>query len=57
MVTLMSQMCLEETWPSDEARYWGYKEAQLRPETPRNAICLNCSVSRFPLLRRKFRLA
>ena len=29
-----------KTWPSDDARYWGYKEAQLRPETPRNAISL-----------------
>jgi hypothetical protein len=26
----MSAKCQEETWPSEGARYWGYKEAQLR---------------------------
>ena len=45
----MSPKCQEGTWPSEEARCWDYKEARLRPETPRNAITLNCSVSRFPL--------
>ena len=45
----MSPKCQEETWPSEDARYWDYKEARLRSETPRNAISLQLLCVPLPL--------